>query len=274
MLNKKLFLIVHLFLLPLFTHAKIIKHKQLKKIHNYIKKSEPSDTLVIFDIDNTLAETVLLPGSDQWFYFLITDQKQYGLTEQQAIDNILPLYHAIRNKAELKLTENTIPSIFKRLHNNNVQTIGLTAQGAQLEHQTTKELKRLGVNFHNTITTKNFIDLELGTATHYNCGILFSEGRPKGRVLQRFFDLTHYKPQKIIFIDDKLHNLENVQKYAKHHGIEFIGIHYTRLSKKVEQFDTDKAKDQLKKNYPDLYKKYGLPKPGSIDALPMLHSGV
>ena len=67
--------------------------------------------------------------------------------------------------------------------------------------------------------------------------------RPK---LFYMLDKAGYKPNKIIFIDDKHSNLASVERACIKRKIQFIGIRYSQLDEQVVQFDPKKAEEEFK----------------------------
>ena len=62
----------------------------------------------------------------------------------------------------------------------------------------------------------------------------------------QFLHHIGFKPDKIIFIDDKLKYVTAVEKAVEAEGIEFVGIRYSRLDEEVKSFNIAKANQQLK----------------------------
>jgi hypothetical protein len=61
----------------------------------------------------------------------------------------------------------------------------------------------------------------------YKQGILFCLQPNKGKVLITFLERINWEPLKVVFIDDKIDNLQSVQEELKVKNIEFVGLHYT-----------------------------------------------
>ena len=51
-------------------------------------------------------------------------------------------------------------------------------------------------------------------------------------MLFTLFDALGYKPNKIIFIDDKLKYVKSVEQEAKKHSVEYVGIRYSLQDQK------------------------------------------
>jgi len=53
------------------------------------------------------------------------------------------------------------------------------------------------------------------------------------------------KPKRIVFIDDKASNVESVEKWAKKHNIQFIGLRYSYSDQSKAAFRPDVAELQF-----------------------------
>ena len=108
---------------------------------------------------------------------------------------------------------------------------------------------------------------DYGRAPAYYKGILCSNGEGnqinKGDVLVAFLHKVKYLPQTIIFIDDKIENLENMEqvlaKFDKQ--INFIGIQYKgaeaypsrAITQEVFESNWNELVVQTKEIYQELY---------------------
>lgn len=248
-MNIKLFYLLSIFyaLCSFYSgFAYIIDSDQLKTIYQYIPPiSDTKNILIVFDLDNTLIETTQELGSDQWFYHQVQEYTQHGLSFDQAVPYVLPLYYLIRDIVDVRLVESDAPRIIRTLQQKNFSVIALTAQGFHLVNRTTTQLKNLGIDFSASSFFGNYIERQY----HCHNGIIFCHGNNKKTVLSDVFKHNHYHPHVIICIDDKTSNLEYVKELAHEHCINFYGIRYSRLDDKVAHFDALKAHQELKRFY-------------------------
>jgi Protein of unknown function (DUF2608). len=75
-------------------------------------------------------------------------------------------------------------------------------------------------------------------------GIIFCNDNNKGQTLLKILENCNCKPQTIVFVDDKLGHLLDVEKECLLNKIQFIGIRYGRLDYITSQFDPERAKQQ------------------------------
>lgn len=214
-----------------------VKTNQIKEI----MKEVDDHTLVVWDVDG-----VLLIGKDRIFH---SQNIHSGLNEQYVNDiaDKYGLTFAQRHKLtsqllkqrSIQLVDNELPGIIEDLKTRNIKTIALTqfAVGpfgiiSRVEDWRIGELSQLGIKFDSAFKGLNKIELQdLGKLNVYHPlykqGILFCNRHDKGSVLGAFLDVIEWKPNKIVFIDDKKESLEAVEVELKRRNIDFIGLYYT-----------------------------------------------
>jgi FMN phosphatase YigB (HAD superfamily) len=224
------FIISFLGFFPLFSH--IIETNQLNDLVHHL---EGERVLVIFDLDNTLVEAAHEKGSDQWFSALFGHYVRQGMTEQQAVEKIIPYYFYLHRTLSLQLVEQHIPFFIEELKKQGIMVIALTARSNELVERTFEQLAEVGLDFSGSCFG-GAIDVEEACSWCSRRGIIFCGNNNKGRVLMQVLDHLQYKPEKIIFVDDKLKHVQAVQEYAHERGIAFVGIRYNRLDEKVNNF--------------------------------------
>jgi hypothetical protein len=198
-------------------------------------------TLVIWDVDG-----VLLIGKDRIFH----SENIYSGLNQKYVEYIVDKHKLTPEQSDeflshlllqrpIELVDKALPSIMHELKNRHIKAIALTqfATGPLGDIKSVAdwridELNKLGIKFD--FAFDDLIQIELDKLTKlkgyhplYKHGVLFTERHTKGDVLGAFLDMIQWKPNKVIFIDDKLEYLENVQAELKPRNIDFIGVHYT-----------------------------------------------
>jgi len=219
--------------------------------------SSPKDTLVVFDIDFVLATP-----SDEIFILSVTDDGQELLAK--IYDDLwprLPIHDAEDIESILMLTQpwrsvtNDTAMIFNQIKAKGYKVLGLTAIGTgafgkirSMEKWRVDELKNIGMTFD-----KYFVDAKPGSldvyiqrASEYYAkskracfpaaanGIIFTCMIPKGETLDAYLQFANIKPNKIIFIDDRLNNLETVSEYCKKSNIQYMGYEYTSIKEQAK----------------------------------------
>lgn len=234
---RNLFISLILFLAP-YLHGEIIETNQLTDVLDYVTEN----TLVVFDLDNTLIKAQQTLGSDQWFSHEINQNMKQGLDLYQAIDNILPLYFHIQDVTAVTLTEPCIPNILQKLNNMGIQTMALTTRSPQLARRTFQLLREVNIKFKSNISHEFILEPEFDSRHIKHC--LFVGNANKGEILSLFLKQCGLNPQRIIFIDDKINHVKNVAKAVEQLDIEFIGLRYSGLDDEIKKFDDKIAEIQ------------------------------
>lgn len=223
--------------------AKIIESDTVLEINNYLY-GDLKHTLVIFDIDNTLAAPKLEIGSDQWVDYLVHEKMKQGLDLQQAFNAVLPTYFHVQFKIAMHPVEDITPTFIKDLQTQGISVIAITARSIYVASRTLDQLDdmrvELGIQGHT-----NELHLNMPIPCIYMDGVIFSGNNDKGLVLIELLNTIDFKPSKIIFIDDKLKNITAVEYAAQKCGIEFVGIRYSRCDARVANFNAVKAQAEL-----------------------------
>lgn len=223
--------------------AKIIESDTVIEIKNHLN-NDLANTLIIFDIDNTLAAPKLEIGSDQWVNYLVEQKMKDGLNFQQAFNAVLPTYFHVQFKIAMHPVEDITPKLIDELKSNGASVIALTARSIFVASRTLDQLHdmrvELGIQGH-----ASEMHLNMPIPCIYMDGVIFSGNNDKGLVLLELLSNIAFKPTKIIFLDDKLKNITAVEYAAEKCGIEFIGIRYSRCDERVAHFNPVKAQEQL-----------------------------
>lgn len=217
-------------------YAEIVEIHQIKEIEEVIIPLTNSDW-VLFDIDYTLTE----PELSALQMLFLKQNKQRFLDELAKFNeeqrHLIPVLMV--SQGPNKLTDPLIPSIIRKLQDQHITVMGFTAVDTStipdigvVPLWRSQELSRLGIDFCSDSLPQKRIEFASftpfrGTYPLYQDGILFSNVLPpKGEVLSAFLNEIDRKPSRIIFVDDVLENLKNVETEMKKKEIPFLGIHY------------------------------------------------
>jgi hypothetical protein len=95
-------------------------------------------------------------------------------------------------------------------------------------------LRQFGIDFahnapHEALLVFEQLPYERSSYPTYLNGMLFSAGAGKGRALVTFLQQVGLQPARVLFVDDRLDNLQDVEQalLQLNPEIEFVGIHYT-----------------------------------------------
>lgn len=227
-------------------NAEIMTMFTMQEVHTKFvevsTKSNPEDILGIFDIDLVLIK----PSNPAW---QIPNIQKYRSHLKALTKNLTPeqkdiLLNLITKNSPAMLVEQDTPHILQAIKERQIKIMALTASltgrlgkikdVAIWRYET---LRSRGINFCSSFKPIEKISFKklpayLGRYPEFYNGILCSNGEGskinKGEILIIFLHEVSYEPKQIIFVDDKIENLENVEKaLAKlDKSIHFVGIHY------------------------------------------------
>lgn len=193
----------------------IIETNEITHLLQHTAVCDPQHTLVIFDIDNTIARldspAPLHVGSDTWFEYQLEDELKQGKTRATALEIVVPQYNKAQNMYDLVFVQSTTPQVLQQLQEQKFHTIALTARNEQLIERTLTQLQALQVSFASVHMPQRIV-LDGDKKVEYVQGIIFVSGGDKGVALKKF--LTHecmqHDIRTIFMIDDRRSNLEAI----------------------------------------------------------------
>jgi hypothetical protein len=221
-------------------HSKIIENDRLEAVLQYITPG----TLVIFDIDNTLAHPVAELSSDEWFCHMVNTKMAEGHDYITSIYYSLPVTYYAQFNVDLEPTEIIAPSLLADLIACNIPVMALTTRSLFVAERTLEQLEKIDIKFCIPHISQEDLVLPMPYPCFYKNSILFGGNNDKGEALKGFFHWMNYYPEKVIFIDDKMKYLVAVEKALESYDIPFIGIRYSGCDERVENFDPSKAEAQ------------------------------
>lgn len=205
------------------------------------------NALYLFDIDDTLIVNPFSLGSSSWRNW--AKQKIPKYDTPFVVYDALTLY--IAKNASYIAVEPTTASLIADLQNEGIAALAFTARGRSqwytsdiegIDRFTHEQLIQAGMDFKKTIIPQELLSLE---PTYFKDGIIFAQHIKKGDLLKHLFKDLNYLPSIIIFIDDKLEQVESVEKVVKETGIPFLGFWYRRAELDGANFDPLVADIQL-----------------------------
>lgn len=212
--------------------AVILERGSIKEIAPLIDKN----TLVVFDIDNTLIRTPQSLGSAEWFLHVYSTYRNAGFSDADAKLKAQDDWYRVAQISEIIPVEKRTAKFVHKLQKNKIQVIGLTARPANHYDITKKQLHDEKINLSKTAAfpTTNIV---LAKGVQYKNGIIFVDEQDKGEALIKF--LTHFeiKPEKVVFVDDVSKNTQDVEAALTKAGIQVSSVRYGATDKKVNAFD-------------------------------------
>lgn len=232
-------------LFPLFLlqslFAEVVEIKYISELEKYIK----DNSVIIFDIDNTVMEPIQEMGNDQWFNHRLSFHKDNGHNEEESLEKALFEWTAVRYLTDMKLVEPHTASLIRDLQNKGKVVFALTTQAPGLALRTIHQLNSLGIHFEKTAPSKDAFTLEKDGTCFYHLGVLFTSGAHKGEIIQKFFEYLKWKPGHVVCINDKASHLKPIDLTCKEIKVPFVGLRYGYLDEKVQSFRKDVADTQF-----------------------------
>lgn len=216
---KNLFLL--LISLAGLVHSSHIEIKTMTELGSFVD----ADTLVIFDLDNTVFQAKRYDCHADWGYDHVRAERKLGPVSSERIQQIYLQWLKAQKTCPVEFVEVETGFEIDQLQKRNIKVMALTSRGSDSADDTLDQLRSLGVSFLPTALSMDFAEFDFNSKAKFLEGVLFvSIDSSKGDVLRAYFETIRYQPKKIVFIDDLVENLESIE--ASFPEIEFFGLHY------------------------------------------------
>lgn len=242
MFLRRFFLAAIIFV-PFINEAKIIETFTVETVIPLID----GNTWLVVDIDNTVFEGKQALGHTEWFYDKAHMLMNEGMTLEEATRQCYPEWIEIQKVCPVKPVEAAFIPTLKRVQQDEIVIMGLTHRQPSLADSTIAQLSSLGWSFQPTAPVEKSFVVPSSTPTLYTRGVLFTgEYNKKGEIFISFLSMIDQRPEKVIFIDDKINHVEDVEKVLIEQGIECIGIHYRAIENAEKVYYPEIAEFQRK----------------------------
>lgn len=239
MLKNRIFWI--LLTVPSLIMGANLETNSLISVLDYVKE----DTLFIVDIDNTLIESSQHVGSIQWGDYLAEEYAKEGGKTYEEVDYFVSDYWCrVQPYIKVRCVDQNTPELFKKLHEKGITVLGLTARRPNEIDYTLQQLASVDIEMTQQILNTFRLDLSFqdGEPCLYDKGILFcTPAHKKSAVLKAFLNQIGYLPKRIIFIDDKLSHVVDLERFAKELDAEYLGIRFSGADGRVKTFNPEVA---------------------------------
>lgn len=209
-------------LLPIFLQALIVQTNQMSEVLSHVDSS----TWVFFDIDDTLITSQMQLGRSDYYFVEFAKLRQQGMEEELAHEICRAHWNEMQEKCPVRLMDPVIPDIVSQIQQMAAYTLGLTARGPQTNLITQKQLRSLNLDF--TTSSPFTVSAELPHRHLYEKGVWFVEFNGKGHAVRKWLAGLSEHPTKVVFVDDRLHHLENMEAQLFDLEIEYVGVHYIK----------------------------------------------
>lgn len=185
----------------------------------------------IVDVDDTLIATQAMmfrPSSP--FYEFIDKLKK------EAPKNVADIISTWRLNRKSMLVEPLWPEILNNLRNRGITVLALTQVNtgsfgkiASVEKWRAAELNQMQLKFSPYAMHEIETIIEHHEPATLFQGILFTGTHSKANVLEAFIN-KYQRPSKVVFFDDRLHQIESLFEFCKTANIPYSGYHYLGAS--------------------------------------------
>lgn len=218
--------------------AKIVETDRMDDILQEVD----DDTIVFFDIDDTLVYIPTMMGCSRWWAHCdkLFKSKQWDLLKVSS--QLFPNLHQAALLVQSELVEERAPLIIEELKKRGVMVFGLTARAREVfnnptfDKTTKRELARLGINF-----SKPKVDLPFESG-----GIIYTSSQLKGPFLETFLLKLKKKNKKVVFIDDNWRQIYSVDVQMASLKIPTVCFRYSKMDQHGKNFNPLVANIQLK----------------------------
>lgn len=195
-------------------------------------------TLLVLDIDDTLLTSVGFFGSDSWYEW------QQGLKADDPgkvpclFDVISLNYEAGSQQA----TQADGPALVNALQ---VDRLLLTSRNPLYRGGTLRTLQDAGYTLPKQLGNADASlswDFRKAPGARmsrvvYDQGVFMTTGQDKGLVLLNLLRRLGLRYDRVVLVDDGEKNIRNMQNALRDAGIDYLGLHYTRVDKSVDAAD-------------------------------------
>ncbi len=196
------------------------------------------DTLVVFDIDNTLIRQNSLIGTHQWGDHMRSRAIENGISAEKAAEIQHAAFQSVQPYVQVVKVEEDVDAILKHLQKNHISHFALTARAPVLKEVTFKQLESVNLFFNKSFPEQNNLSL---IRDYFYKGLIFSGSTPKGEILKTILQNSVYKYKKIIFIDDRKYNLDSIESSLKDEPVVLLTYRYGAADNFVQSFNPELA---------------------------------
>lgn len=213
-----------------------------------VQVTHPEKTLFLLDLDDTVFDFPHMLGSRAW--------RGYIRQAAQKIDNSRNwhdvLSHHLTTNYPVKTVEGMTSQFVKDMQAKDYVVCGFTSRERtawydtpqkDVDVMTTDQLNSVGIDFNNNALQNTYPYLALDA--EYFSGTFFCNIEPKGNFLTHLFQDAPERPTKVVFIDDKISQVESVATALKALGIPYESYCYGATNAKAAAFNPLFANIQL-----------------------------
>ena len=206
-------------------YAEIRTASSLEPIQDEIASS-PKETLVLIDVGGTLLaypDAVLHPAHEAWKYnWFQTHTPTLSKEDKIALDRVI-----LRTLGKWKLLDAQWPEVIVQAQDQGVKVVAFTkvAMDKCQRGARAQTLQALGIPFKNDLP-----ELSKGQFYEYAQGVIETEHQTKGPVLKEIVSSLTTRPEKIVFVDDRMNQIQSVDDACQNLDIPCTAFHYIPIT--------------------------------------------
>jgi hypothetical protein len=227
-------------LAPIPLLSTIIESDRIAALQPYAE----SDTLIFCDIDNTLFESAVQVGSIQWSGYMTKKAEKAGYSANEADEVSDKFWIFAQLFVPVRYVDPETPHVLLALKRAGIRIFGLTARYPIEVGSTKRQLSSLDIDLRSPYYPEDFSVLPLPHPSVYDEGVIYCGSNEKSAALVAFLRKANFFPKRIVFIDDRLHHVKDLERVVTDMGIEFVGIRFSGADAHVKAFDSNIAELQ------------------------------
>lgn len=212
--------------------------KDLGQIAGTLAENGQRRTLLVMDIDDTLLTSQGFFGSDKWYEW----QKHLPASDPAKVPCLFDVISLNYEAGTQQPTQPDGPSLVNALPGEKLL---LTSRNPLYRGGTVRTLRDAGYALPTPLAGQaegrswrwRKAPGARESDVSYDQGIFMTSGQDKGLMLLDLLGRLHTHYDRVVLVDDGDANIRNMQTALRDAGIDYHGLHYTRVDKTVSDAD-------------------------------------
>ena len=195
-------------------------------------------TLLVLDIDDTLLTSDGFFGSDKWYEW----QKTLPASDPGKVPCLFDVISLNYETGGQRATQPDGPALVNAVQ---VDKLLLTSRNPLYRGGTLRTLRDAGYALPAPLAGQadgsswDFRKAPDAAPVRitYDQGVFMTTGQDKGLALLALLQRLHTRYDRVVLVDDGKKNIDNMQNALRDAGIDYLGLHYTRVDKSVDAAD-------------------------------------
>jgi len=228
---------------PATVAAEAAELQDLRELYQWV---EPG-AIVIIEIDNVLLEPAQQLGSVQWLEYEVREKVAYGLSWPQAYRSLLPVWHRVLARTEVRPCSPLVPGAVRGLQRQGVVVMGMSSREIDVAAITLEQLHAISVHFWPAQSDFDGLEGFCNSPTKYVGGVLFCGHRNMpGRALLDWMTRTSLRPSKVVYVADNWVKVRDVEEAMTSIDVPVVGVRYSGSDEKAFWYEPQVARTQLR----------------------------